>query len=90
MEDSVIGTALQFSHEPQIWYDSLDDVVTLTIASPSVHGKINDTQFPFEIVPREGRGNFSFEIRLLNPKLVDYESVQQIKAKVRERVALTY
>ncbi|CAG7716939.1 unnamed protein product, partial [Allacma fusca] len=83
-EDSVIGATLHFALEPRIWYDNFEETVTLTFASSNSNGRVNDSSIPFEIIPRVGKGNFSFEVRLLDPRLVDYETIQQIKLKFKD------
>jgi hypothetical protein len=36
----------------------------------------------FELIPSQGMGNFSFEVRVLDGKLLDYEVYREIKLTV--------
>jgi len=91
-ENSVSGTLVQFGvTEPRVSHQHPNEIIALTLqpgAAPnnidsphhiSQQNKNNHDQdvVGFQVLPSQGSGNFSFQIRVTDSKVLDYETTKE-------------
>ena len=75
----MIGTLVKFSFDTQVLMQNPDEVIRLAFLGYTGNMQTCDG---FEIIPQEGRGNFTFEIRVADSTILDYETLTLVKLKV--------
>jgi hypothetical protein len=78
-ENSLIGSLVKFSAETRIFNQIPDEMIHLGFLAYTGTSEQCDG---FEIIPHEGRGNFTFEIRVSDSSILDYKTIQLVRLKV--------